>query len=337
MTARLVTRHLTSSGARIYRIPVSVFPHLEANVYVVIAGDYAALIDTGSGIGESDAHLCAGMDALRDTWGESLAWGDLTRIVVTHGHVDHYGGLGQVRSRCDAPVAVHELDRRVLTNHDERVALAARALSDYLRRAGVPDGRRAELMAMHGWSKKLYRPVEVATVLRDGDALDGLMRVYHTPGHCPGQVCLLLDDVLLSADHVLPGNALFLSPESITLSTGLDHYLQSLRMIAGVPGVRLALPGHGEPIDDLQAAAERIAAYQLRRVEQVRALCAAPHTVAELAEAIYPGIGGYDALLAIQKAGTYLEYLDQRGELAVVNLDEVAGDEAVAPRYRSIS
>ncbi|HWQ12063.1 MAG TPA: MBL fold metallo-hydrolase [Roseiflexaceae bacterium] len=333
MPERTITRHTTAGGAKIYRIPVTVFPHLEANVYVVVAGDYAALVDTGSGLGESDAHLRAGMEALREAWGERVGWADLRRIVVTHGHVDHYGGLGLVRSLSGAPLAVHELDRRVLTNHDERVVLAGRALAGFLRRAGLPEQRVAELMQMHGWSKGMFRPVEVASVLRDGDLLDGLLRVHHTPGHCPGQVCLMLDDVLLTADHVLPGNALFISPESITASTGLDHYLQALRTVAALPGVRLALPGHGEPIDDMYAAVERIAAYQLRRVEQVRELCGEPRTIAELTAAMYPGIGGYDALLALQKAGAYVEYLDQRGELAVANLSEVAADESTPPRY----
>ncbi|HEX5688428.1 MAG TPA: MBL fold metallo-hydrolase, partial [Roseiflexaceae bacterium] len=110
------TRYQNGDGARIYGIQARVFPPLIANIYVVIVNDYAALIDTGSGLGESDDHVRAGMEALRDEWGERLEWADLKRIVITHGHIDHYGGLGAVLDQTRAPVAVHELDRRVLIN-----------------------------------------------------------------------------------------------------------------------------------------------------------------------------------------------------------------------------
>ena len=152
-----VTRYETDDGVRIYRIPVSVFPMLVAHVYVVIAGDYAALVDTGSGLGESDDHLRAGMEALREEWGERLAWADLRRIVVTHAHIDHYGGLSGVRDRTAAPVAVHELDRRVLTSHEERLVLASRAVSAFLWRAGVSESSHTSLMGIYGWSKGLFR------------------------------------------------------------------------------------------------------------------------------------------------------------------------------------
>jgi hypothetical protein len=38
--------------------------------------------------------------------------------------------------------------------------------------------------------------------------------------------------------------------------------------------------------------------------------------------------------MAIEEIGAHIEYLDQRGELAIANLDEVADDERVAPIYR---
>lgn len=333
MSLEPITRHEAPGGVRIYRMPLRVFPGMTANVYVVIAGDYTALIDTGSGLGESDADLRAAFAMLRSDWNERLTWTDLRRIIITHAHIDHYGGLTALRTLTDAPIAVHELDRRVLTHHDERFVLARRALSAFLRRAGVSPAKHAMLLHMYGWSKNLFRSVDVATTFREGDVIDDLFRVYHTPGHCPGQVCLQISDVLLSADHVLPQTSIFLPPESITLSTGLDHYLRALRAIDELSGIRLALGGHGAPIDDLHGWIERIVSAQEQRLDQVRALCNEPRTIAELTAALYPGAAGYEELLALQKAGAYVEYLDMRGELTIANLADIDLDEGAAPRY----
>jgi glyoxylase-like metal-dependent hydrolase (beta-lactamase superfamily II) len=331
-----ITRYTTNSGIQIYRIPVQVFPNLIANIHVVVADDYVALIDTGSGLGESDAQLQAGFAALRDEWGQAFGWSDLKRIIITHAHIDHYGGLTTVRTLSNAPIAVHVLDRRVLINHSERLILASRAVGEFLARAGIPQQQRAEILHMYGWSKEVFRSVDVSTTLEDGDRLDGLFNVYHTPGHCPGQVCLQIEDVLLTADHVLPHTAPFLSPESITPSTGAEHYLQSLHRIKQVPGVRLALGGHEQPIEDFYECVVRVEQSQQQRITRVRESCAEPRTIAELTRTIYPALAGYDALMALQKIGAYVEYLDQRGQLAIANLEQIATDETIAPRYRIV-
>lgn len=336
MSVEPVTRYETEHGVRIYRIATQVFPVLIANVYVVLAGDYAALVDTGSGLDRSDDHLRAGMDQIRDEWGERVGWHDLKRIVITHGHIDHYGGLSAIRSRTGAPVAVHELDRRVLTHHEERLALTSRALSAFLWRAGVTESNHTSLMGMYGWSKGLFRSIDVERVLRDGDLLDDLMLVRHVPGHCPGQVCLQIGDVLLSADHVLPHTSPHMAPESITPSTGLGHYLEALRAIAGVPGIRLALGGHEGSIDDIYARIAQIEISHQRKLDRLLALCAEPHTINELSRAIYSNVSSYNILLALEEVGAHIEYLDLRGELAIANLDEIAEDERAAPRYRRI-
>ena len=61
-----VTRYETDGGALIYRVPARVFPALVANVYFVVAGEYVALIDTGSGLGESDGPLSPHLRSRRE-------------------------------------------------------------------------------------------------------------------------------------------------------------------------------------------------------------------------------------------------------------------------------
>lgn len=331
-----ITRYEADGGVRIYGIPVRAFSALIAHVYLVIAGDYIALIDTGSGIGDSNDDLQAGMAALRDEWGEKVGWADISRIIITHAHVDHYGGLRFVTSQSSAPVAVHRRDRRVLTNHEERLTLTSRALASFLRRAGVSEARQSMLMTMYSWSKGLFHSIEVETILRDGDLIDGLFLVHHTPGHCPGQICLQIGNVLFSADHVLSMTSPHMAPESITPSTGLEHYLQALHKIIGVHGIRLTLGGHEAPIHDLYGRVAQIEASHKRKLERVLDACAEPHTISELTDLIYPGVRDYHELLALEEIGAHVEYLDQHGELAIANLDDVASDEHVAPRYRKI-
>lgn len=331
-----VTRYTTAGGARIYRIPLQVFPSLRAYVYLIIAGDYVALVDTGSGQGASDTDLQKGMACIRDEWGETVTWSDLDRIVLTHAHIDHHGGLQTVRRLTNAPLAVHELDRRVIVHHEERLTLTRFRLGIFLQRAGIDEERRSRMLHMYASGKHLVRSMPVDDVLHDGDLLDGILRVIHVPGHCPGHVCLHIEDVLITGDHVLPHFALFLSPESLTASNGVDHFLNSLKKVASLSNVRLCLGGHDQPVFDLGAAVEKIEATQRQHIQRVYEACAQPSTIAELTARLYPFARGYDELLAVQKVGAYVEYLDQRGMLAIANLAEVAANDAAAPRYLAV-
>jgi glyoxylase-like metal-dependent hydrolase (beta-lactamase superfamily II) len=335
MAEEPITRYSTSSGVRIYRIPLQVFPSLRGYAHLVVADEYTALIDVGSGQGPSDAQLQAGIAQIRTKWREPVRWETLSRIVITHAHIDHHGGLNTVRRLTNAPIAIHELDRRVLVHHEERLVLTRFRLGVFLRRAGVSETRQARMLGMYSTSKDIFRSVAVEDVLHDEDTLDNLFTVIHVPGHCPGQVCLQVDDILLTADHVLPNVALFIAPESLTAATGVDHFLQSLRRVAKLPKVRLCLGGHDQPVEDLPAAVATIEATQTQRIARIYEMCREPMSLSELTNTLYPGLGGYDELLALQKVGAYVEYLDQRGMLAIANLDEVAASEMAVPRYRA--
>jgi glyoxylase-like metal-dependent hydrolase (beta-lactamase superfamily II) len=332
-----IQRFNSTTGVRIYRIPCEAFPKFVAHVHLLLGGQTPTLVDTGSGFGECTGQLIRGLEAVRDEHGEQVALADIKRIVITHGHIDHFGGLPQLLDRgMEAAVGVHVLDRRVLTAYEERVIVATKALRVFLQHAGVDEELQVTLMQMYGFSKKHVRSVDVDFLLEEDQDVDGL-RFIHTPGHCPGQVCILLGDVVLSADHVLSRTTPHQAPESITAYTGLGHYLESLEKLRQVPGFDLALGGHEEPIPDVYKRIDQIRVSHLRKLDKVLTVIKSakqPATIHETAKAMYPKVDGFHQLLAMEEVGAHVEHLYQRGELAACNLEELESEDHPAIRYR---
>ncbi len=332
-----IERFDSNTGVHLYRIPVEAFPGFIAYCYVLVGAGVPTLVDTGSGVGNSTDHLIAGIDSLREQFGEPIGLSDIQRIIVTHGHIDHFGGLASIYERIPhAKVAIHELDRRVLINYEERVTVATKDLRVYLERAGVQPEKRALLMEMYGFAKKAFRSIQVDFTLNDGMTLDG-MTFVHTPGHCPGQVCIVVGDVLIAADHILAQTTPHQSPESITRYTGLSHYLDALHVVEKIGGLRVSLGGHEEPIEDVYGRIEGIRASHQRKLDRViDALKHADHplNISEISKVLYPDKHGYDVLLALEEAGAHVEYLYEHGYIEVANLEEVEREDNPALCYR---
>lgn len=333
-----IERFDSSTGVRIYRIHAEAFPNFIVYSYLVLEAGPPTLIDTGSGYGQSTEHLLAGLEATRTEFGESVGLKDIDRILITHGHIDHFGGLSRFVAETDAAVGIHVLDRRILAAYEERVVVATKAVRVYLQRAGVPETEQSWLMEMYAYSKKHVHSLCVDFLLDDGGELDG-MRFLHTPGHCPGQVCIAIGNILLSADHILERISPHQAPESITPYTGLGHYLESLNKIAKEPGFDLALGGHEGPIRDVYGRIELLHASHDRKLGAVLEHVGSadgPTTVRELTAKMYPKVEGFNLLLALEEVGAHVEYLYQRGDLAVANLDEVESQDNPALRYAPV-
>lgn len=331
-----VERFQASNGARLYRIPCQAFPTLTAYVYVLLEAGPPTLIDTGSNFGDCTQHVLEGIDSLASEFGESVRLSDLKRILITHGHVDHFGGLARLKEMTGAVVGVHVLDRRVLSAHHERVVVATRAMRVFLQRAGVDPAVQPRLIEMYGFSKRHVLSVPIEFLLEEGMELDGI-DVIHAPGHCPGQVCLGVGDILVSADHILERTTPHQAPESITAYTGLGHYLDSLRKVAGLGQFSVALGGHERPVHDVEGRIADIVTSHDRKLSRALDLvdeAQAPPTIDDLTTAMYPKATGFHRVLALEEVGAHVEYLYERGDLAVCNLDEVEGQENPPLRYR---
>ena len=134
------------------------------NVYAfLIAEPQLTLIDAGL--------IGSGKRVQRYVEGIGRSLDDLGRIVCTHAHPDHIGGVRELAGEREVEVLMHPLD------------LAG--LSVTLRDA-VANRNRGQLIAY------FTRHPGEATPIEDGQILPmlGGLQVVHVPGHTPGSVCL---------------------------------------------------------------------------------------------------------------------------------------------------
>jgi len=207
--------------------------------------------------------------------------GTLQRVVLTHGHIDHAGDLKEIKSHFHPKVAAHKLEKEIL------------------RRSGAD--------------------IEIDEWVSDGDNITselGPLVVRHTPGHCPGHLCLELsrEHILFTGDLIVGEGTSFVGPPDGDMA----QYMNSLERMKQVHA-RIMLPGHGAVINDPERHLANLIEHRLLREVQVLKLLQAsgPSTPAQLAAKIYRGLihPGLYKVAEITVLG-HLNKLEKEGKVA---------------------
>jgi glyoxylase-like metal-dependent hydrolase (beta-lactamase superfamily II) len=309
---------------------LEVFPNFWAYVYVVQGDGFCILIDSGSGTDTSHENLLHGLHQA------GIGPAELTHILLTHAHIDHYGGLSKLKPLTQAQIGVHELDVQTVAHHEARLALISRRLGSFLAETGLAEEQQKQLLSIYHFTKAIYRSVPVDFTYEAAEMRLGPLEFIHLPGHCPGHVAIRLDEIVFCGDMVVQGVTPHLSPESINPYSGLDHYLESLaRLQHWARDARRVLNGHDNVVTDLSAQIEATRENILRRMGRGSDALGEPLTVEEICRAIYGETNGYNLLLVIEKTGAYVEYLYEHGMIEITNPEEVErGDPACYRRLR---
>lgn len=263
--------------------------HISCYVLRLAGGDL--LVDTG--MRGSEQALDAGL---------AEAGANPQRVLVTHGHIDHWG----LATRFADSVLAHPGCRSSFAFAAD-VGEGASAADD----EGLPG--RAEMERVFARYRSMVSGVPDRDDLADGDVIDG-WRVLWTPGHAPGHVCLLreADGVLLAGDHLLPGFTPNVQP-SPERQDALADFLSSLDRVAGMD-ISLVLPSHGEPYRDAAGRANELRSHHEKRLCQLEeALAGGPRPLRTLTEEIFGDlVTGEDRMLADMETYAHLEYLRLR-------------------------
>ncbi|MDO5037048.1 MAG: MBL fold metallo-hydrolase [Tissierellia bacterium] len=142
----------------------------------------------------------------------------LEAILLTHAHGDHIGALNEVRDHFQVEVYMAQEEEEVYLN---------------------PGLNMAAMMGLEEPNKK------VDHYIKDGEILPfklGDIKAYLTPGHTPGSMCFLIEDLLFSGDTLFEGSI----GRTDFPGGSLEAMMTSLRKLVSFDdGIRV-LPGHGE-------------------------------------------------------------------------------------------
>ncbi|MGZ8687983.1 MAG: MBL fold metallo-hydrolase [Gaiellaceae bacterium] len=235
------------------------------------------LVDTGLGLPDASERWAAEL---------ALVDGPIARVFVTHFHPDHVGAAADVAALTGAPVLQGRLDYEqcvLVWGSDDW----APELAEWFHRNGVPTGVTDELIEEGRFYRPFIRYQPDPALVDDGDRIDG-WEVVAAPGHADGQLTLFKDGVLVAADHLLGRitPAVGLWPES--RPDPLGDFLAALeRTIELEP--TLALPGHGDLIEDPVGRAHELIEHHRERLDvTAAALSGEPATGYEVS---YPLFG----------------------------------------------
>ena len=137
-------------------------------------------------------------------------------VLLTHGHFDHTGAVGDVLADTEALLMMHKADVGISVG------------GDYYR----------------------FVPPEGTTYYKDGDVVcigSISFTVIETPGHTPGSVTLQCAEAGSGETVYFTGDTLFRDSCGRTDFPGssTEDILRSLKRLAGLPGDGEVYPGHG--------------------------------------------------------------------------------------------
>ena len=295
-------------------------PHV--NAFAVRAGDGIVLFDTGMATEDGQRHLELALAQV------GFRLEDVSLVVCTHAHTDHYGLAGPIVDRSGAELWMHPAWEHIRAMIDDPDAALDRRI-EVARQSGVP----AQGLELYEKSRRGTDPGIARAVPPDRDLVPGVevetdlgtWQVIETPGHAPSHICLHQPDtgMLISGDHLLGRISLFFdyghTPDPVA------EFIGGLDEVDKLGHTSLCLAGHGRPFRDIPGKVAANRAEVGKQLAGARAgLADGPRTAFEIiGDIVGPeNLNPATAAWGLQLALAYLDHLALAGQVVEVEGSE---------------
>ncbi|MEK7354513.1 MAG: MBL fold metallo-hydrolase [Chloroflexota bacterium] len=324
------------------KVPIPNNPLGNTNSYLLKGDDGYLIIDPGMNHDESFAALGKELTAI------GVAFEEITRILATHSHGDHYGLAGRIKKLSNATIIVHQTARDNMQFMAQHRQGRGEEMEKWLLLNGVPKSDPAELQRGPGGAQRggpqgggprppqFPEPTMPDVLLQGGETINVgsfSLEVLFTPGHDPGHICLYesTHKILFSGDHVLPGITPSVGLQTDSALNPLGNFLNSLNAVKHLD-VTLVLPAHEQTFTDLKGRVDEIIAHHAHRdAEIMAAMNGEARTAYEISTVItwMPSLGGkkfaelgpWDKRMAVMETLAHLKVMKDSGKVGTILKD----------------
>lgn len=301
------------------------------NAYLLEDPDGCTLIDAGMFLPDDEHQGWGDIEAAFAACGHVPT--DVSRLVITHTHIDHYGMAGRFVTETGCELWAHpaaDRDIQLYQDPEERIRRLRELFSDH----GVSADELDELTQFEDWRRFVSSEVLPTRHVDEGETVqvgDRTWEVIYTPGHSQNHICLwsASDRLLISGDHLLPTITPHIDYERHGDKDPLGDFMASLAKVEKLDPA-ITLPGHGGPFEEGAERARIVARHHDRRLGSIlQVVRREGHTAEEITQEIFGStLLNFQKRLALGEALAHIRYLSRRGEIERVR------DEDGTWRYR---
>lgn len=287
------------------------------NSYVIPEADGYTVIDPGL---RTEEAIILWEQVVREYIKE---WSQISRIILTHQHPDHYGLAGYMQERSGAPVFMSRRSHAYVARLWGGDSKYDDELSALYAEHGMPEELIETIRDNLATFIEKVSPQPRVSYIEAGDTIriGGLQwLLIDAPGHAFGQLCFYAEERgwMLCGDQVLPHITPNVSAVPGEEQDPLAFFLESLEELKRYD-VRLAFPGHRDPFTNF---AERIVELQQHHVRRLQRMCdmlaEEPRNAFALCEALFGSRlrnNPHNLRFAMSETLAHLFHLEQQGRI----------------------